>query len=207
MVPEPQNVRLHSIMFDSVLQWDPPNFHNKSLVYTVQHRKKFNNTFADMCRRIVFTECNMSSIPIYGHSIIRVRTESENKYSNWVTINFTPYTDTIIGPPAVQVEATKPGVLNVQLTDPFFTRSGVKYSFKNLYASVVYRIRIWKKYHSDKEVLDVNSTYTFQIIPDLDPMTTYCLKAQVFIEDLNKGGQWSEPICTNTTDKTDPGNI
>ncbi|XP_060626378.2 interleukin-10 receptor subunit beta [Anolis sagrei] len=197
MVPEPQNVHLHSVMLDSVLKWDPPDFHKENLVYTVQYKTKFSDVFSDMCRRIVFTKCNVSNIPVYGPSTIQVRTEFENEYSKWVNITFTPNRQTHIGPPAIQVEATKPGVLNVQLIEPRFTRNAG--SLKDFYASVIYRIRIWKKYRNTEQVLEVNTTDTFQVIHDLDPMTTYCLKAQAVIEELNKDGQWSEPICTNTT--------
>eukprot|EP00078_Anolis_carolinensis_P022993 XP_008120200.1 PREDICTED: interleukin-10 receptor subunit beta [Anolis carolinensis] len=200
MVPEPKNLRLHSVMFDSVLEWDPPDFHKENLVYTVQYKTKISDVFIDLCRRIVSTKCNVSHIPAYSSSTIQVRTEFENEYSNWENVSFTPYRETRIGPPAIQVEATKPGVLNVQLIEPSFTLNDGNRSLKEFYGIAIYRILIWKKYHNTEQVQEVNTTDTFQVIRDLDPMTTYCLKAQAFIAELYKDGQWSEPICTNTTD-------
>ncbi|XP_062982757.1 interleukin-10 receptor subunit beta [Elgaria multicarinata webbii] len=204
MFPEPQNVRIHSVMLDSVLQWDPPNFHKENVTYTVQY-KKFHHQYIDLCQRIYITECNISSIPMFGLSTIRVRAEFENKTSNWVDITFTSLKDTNIGPPAVQVEAHKPGVLSVQLTDPFFIRDDGKLSLHDLYGTVIYRLLIWKKDCGGEQVRNENMTHTFQIISGLDPGTAYCLKAQAYIEGLQKTGEWSEDYYIRTADSTDTG--
>ncbi|XP_061483762.1 interleukin-10 receptor subunit beta isoform X2 [Rhineura floridana] len=202
MVPEPQNVRLHSVMFNSVLQWDPPSFYKENVTYTVQY-KEYVNGFTDLCQRTDFTECDISSIPLYGTIIIRVRTEFEKEWSNWVNISFTPFNDTKIGPPVLQAEAIRSGVLNVQITDPLATRDGGKYPIKHFYGhnSVVYRMLIRKKDYGSEQVKYMNITHSSQMIPDLDPGTTYCLQAQAFIHGFNKSGQWSEAFCIGTTDK------
>ncbi|XP_053242595.1 interleukin-10 receptor subunit beta isoform X2 [Podarcis raffonei] len=201
MVPEPQNVRLHSVMFDTFLQWDPPNFHKGSMTYTVQY-KVYGNGFTDLCQRTDVTKCNISNIPIHGSYIVRVRTEVEEERSNWVNITFTPFSDTIIEPPAVQAEATTPGVLIVQITDPLVSRDGGKYSIKHFYGHgfVTYKMRIWKKDYDGEQVRYVNITQSSKTLPDLDPGTTYCLQAQAFIVELNKNGDWSNALCITTTD-------
>ncbi|XP_044298455.1 interleukin-10 receptor subunit beta isoform X2 [Varanus komodoensis] len=165
---------------------------------------KILNKFIDLCKRIDFTECNITSIPIYGSTNVRVRTEFEDKPSYWINITFTPYTDTNIGPPAVQIGTTKPGVLNVQLTDPFFIRDGSKSSLRDLYGSILYRLLIWKK-DGGEQVRNESINHTFQRISDLDPGTKYCLKAQAFIEGLDKSGEWSEDVCIRTASSTNTG--
>ncbi|KAJ7320533.1 hypothetical protein JRQ81_020044 [Phrynocephalus forsythii] len=205
MVPEPQNLRVHSVMLESVLQWDPPNFHKENLSYRVEHRKDYTNIFTEIFNSTEITECNISDIPIYVSSILRVRAEFQNDQSNWVYIIFTPIADTKISPPAIQVEASQPRALSVQLTDPYFIRNGGRSSLKIFYSSVVYRIHIWKKDYSGKQDRQVNTSYTFEIIPGLEPGTTYCVKAQAFIEEYNKSGEWSEPSCVRTTNATSTG--
>ncbi|CAI5772628.1 interleukin-10 receptor subunit beta isoform X1 [Podarcis lilfordi] len=203
MVPEPQNVRLHSVMFDTFLQWDPPNFNKGSMTYTVQYKVYvYGNRFTDLCQRTDVTKCNISSIPIHGSYIVRVRTEVEEERSNWVNITFTPFSDTIIEPPAVEAEATTPGVLIVQITDPLVSRDGDKYSIKHFYGHgfVTYKMRIWKKDYDGEQVRYVNITQSSKTLPDLDPGTTYCLQAQAFIVELNKNGDWSNALCITTTD-------
>ncbi|XP_020651868.3 interleukin-10 receptor subunit beta [Pogona vitticeps] len=205
IVPEPQNLRVHSDMLESILQWDPPNFHKENVTYRVQHRKDYDNTFTDLCNRTEVTECNVSRIQIYGSSFLRVRTEFQNNTSNWVCITFTPLADTKISPPDIQVEVSQPSVLSVQLTDPYFIHNGARYSIKVFYSTVAYRIHIWKKNYSDKQDRKLNTSFTFETISGLEPGTTYCLKAQAFIEEFNKSGEWSEPFCVRTSNASYAG--
>lgn len=39
VIPEPQNVRIYSRDFNSTLLWDPPNFHEEDVTYTVEFEK------------------------------------------------------------------------------------------------------------------------------------------------------------------------
>uniref|UniRef100_A0A8D0EDU6 Interleukin 10 receptor subunit beta n=2 Tax=Salvator merianae TaxID=96440 RepID=A0A8D0EDU6_SALMN len=200
MVPEPQNVTLHSVMFDSVLQWDPPNFHKENMTYTVQY-KDYATGFTELCNRTELTQCNISKIPVFGNFTLRVRTELEKEQSNWVDIIFNPLDDTQITSPTIHAEATKPTALNIQLTEPAITRDGGKYPLTHFYGSnsVIYRMLIWKKDFSGEQVRQVNLTRTWEIVPDLEPGTVYCLKAQAFIEFRDKSGEWSEVFCSRTT--------
>lgn len=43
IVPEPQNVRVHSVTFNSTLQWDPHIFHEENVTYTVQYKRYVYN--------------------------------------------------------------------------------------------------------------------------------------------------------------------
>ncbi|XP_007442084.3 interleukin-10 receptor subunit beta [Python bivittatus] len=189
-------------MLNSVLQWDPSNFSEGNVTYTVQY-KNFMSEFIDLCRRIYFTECNISSIPAYGLFHLRIRAEFENKQSHWINLTFRPFEDTIIIPPTVQIVPTKPGVLNVHLKSPSVILGGIIYSLKDFYFSIDYKMKIWMKDYNSEQVINENAPHTFHVISGLYPGTTYCLKAQVFIEDLNKTGEWSEAYCIQTTN-SDP---
>ncbi|XP_048349509.1 interleukin-10 receptor subunit beta isoform X2 [Sphaerodactylus townsendi] len=145
IVPEPQNVRVHSVTFNSSLQWDALTFHKANVTYTVQY-KKHSGEFADLCTRIAFTECSMSSIPLHA----------------------------IIGPPEVHVKPG-PRVLYIEVEGPFF-QSDARWSIQHFYNNVVYNMVIWKKgydeqmnvvniqYDSEKlSNLDPWTTYCIQV--------------------------------------------
>ncbi|XP_013923867.1 PREDICTED: interleukin-10 receptor subunit beta-like isoform X1 [Thamnophis sirtalis] len=196
IIQEPQNIRLNSVMLNSVLLWDPSNFSEGNVTYTIQYKSSMKSNFTDLCRRIYFTECNISNTPKYGLSNLRIRAEFENKQSHWIYLNFTPFMDTIIIPPIVQIIPTKPGVLDVYLQSPPVILSGIRYSLKDFYGSIGYKMKIWM--NTSEQVNNVTTPHPFHVISGLNPGITYCLKAQVFIEEYNKTGEWSEATCTQT---------
>ncbi|XP_026556367.1 interleukin-10 receptor subunit beta isoform X2 [Pseudonaja textilis] len=195
IIQEPQNIRLNSVMLNSVLLWDPSNFSEGNVTYTIQY-KSLRSIFIDLCQRTYFTECNISNIPKYSFSNLRIRAEFENKQSHWIYLNFTPFKDTIITPPIVQIILRNPGVLDIHLQSPPVILNGIRYSLKDFYGSVVYKIKIWM--NTSEQVINVTTPHTFHVISGLDTGTTYCVKAQVFTEELNKPGEWSEATCTQT---------
>nr|XP_056714192.1 interleukin-10 receptor subunit beta [Euleptes europaea] len=196
IVPEPQNVRVHSVTFNSTLQWDPIAFHKANMTYTVQYQKH-SGEFVNLCTRIAFTECTMSSIPLLGNYTVRVRTESEKEQSNWKSITFTPI-DTVIGPPEVHVES-RPRALYVEVRGPFFQQSGTSWPIQHFYGNMVYSMLVWKKGY-DEQVKVVNIKYDSEKLSDLDPWTTYCIHVRALIPESNKTGQWSKMSCVATTD-------
>ncbi|XP_054829329.1 interleukin-10 receptor subunit beta isoform X2 [Eublepharis macularius] len=195
IVPEPQNVVIQSVTFNSTLQWDPLTFPTVNVTYTVQY-KQHSGGFTDLCTRIVFTECSMSHLPLYGNYILRVRAESEKEQSNWKNITFTPM-DTTIGPPDVHVEP-RSRALYVEVKGPFLQRNSATLSIEELYGTVIYNMQILKKDYTEQMKI-VNIMYDSEIRSDLDPWTTYCIQVQVFLPKSNKTGEWSKMCCTATT--------
>ncbi|XP_077198700.1 interleukin-10 receptor subunit beta [Paroedura picta] len=196
IVPKPQNVRVHSITFNSTLHWDPITFHKEDVTYTVQY-KRHSGEFTDLCTRIASSECSISSIPLHGNYTVRVRTESEKEQSNWKSITFTP-TDTVIGPPEVHVEP-RPRALYVEVRGPSFQQNGNSWQIQNIYSNVVYSVLIWKKDH-DEQMNIVNINYDSEKLTNLDPWTTYCIQVRAFLPESNKTGEWSIMSCIATTD-------
>ncbi|XP_034290716.1 interleukin-10 receptor subunit beta-like isoform X1 [Pantherophis guttatus] len=201
IIQEPQNIRLNSVMLNSVLLWDPSNFSEGNVTYTIQYESSLKSDFIDLCRRIYFTECNISNTPKYSLANLRIRAEFENKQSHWIYFNFTPFKDTIIIPPIVQIIPRKPGILDVYLQSPPVILNDNRYSLKDFYGSMVYKIKIWMN-ASEQVITNVTTPHTLYVISGLDTGITYCLKAQVFIEELNKPGEWSKATCTQTINST-----
>ncbi|XP_070606453.1 interleukin-10 receptor subunit beta isoform X2 [Erythrolamprus reginae] len=195
IIQEPQNIRINSVMLNSILLWDPSNFSEGNITYTIQYKSLMSN-FTDLCRRIHFTECNISKTPKYSFSNLRIRAEFENQHSQWIYLNFTPFKDTIIIPPIVRVIPTKPGILDVYLQSPPVILSDKRCPLKDFYGSIVYKLNIWM--NASEQVTNVTTPYNFHMISDLYPGMTYCLKAQIYIEELNKPGEWSKATCTQT---------
>ncbi|XP_066478278.1 interleukin-10 receptor subunit beta [Tiliqua scincoides] len=197
LIPEPQNVRIHSVNFNSTLLWDPPYFHEENVTYTVQYLT-YSTSFNDLCTKTNFTECDISDVPIYSNHMLRVRTESEKGQSKWIDLAFNPLIDTIISPPVVQVETTRGG-LYVEVSGPSRTRNGSIWSIGDFYGSLIYSMLIWKKEH-EEQVRNVTMSENSKIMTDLDPGTIYCFQIQVLISELNKRGEWTEVSCIRTDD-------
>ncbi|XP_039351917.1 interleukin-10 receptor subunit beta isoform X3 [Mauremys reevesii] len=152
----------------------------------------------NMCVNIVITECDFSSLPVYGEYTLRVRAESENEKSDWVNIIFKPLDDTIIGPPDVKVKSES-GSLHVDFTGPVAVQELHEWPLNKYYGSWVYRVLYWKKGNSE-EVITTDTKYNSEILSGLDPWTIYCLQVQAVIPEWNKTGKLSDEFCDRTTD-------
>ncbi|XP_048723919.2 interleukin-10 receptor subunit beta isoform X3 [Caretta caretta] len=196
IVPEPKNVRINSFNLNSTLQWDPPTFHKENITYTVESISSLYNR--NLCKNIVITECDFSSLSVYGNYTLRVRAESENEESDWVNTIFKPLDDTIIGPPDIKVKSES-GSLHVDFTGPVVVQGSDKWPLKKYYGSWAYRVLYWKKSNSE-EVVTTDTKYNSEILSGLDPWTIYCLQVQAVIPEWNKTGELSEEFCDRTTD-------
>lgn len=49
--------------------------------------------FKNLRTNLSLTECDISSLSVYGDYMLRVRAESEDKHSNWAVIKFKPMDD------------------------------------------------------------------------------------------------------------------
>ncbi|XP_013048351.1 interleukin-10 receptor subunit beta [Anser cygnoides] len=199
IVPKPQNTRINSVNLQSILQWDPPRFHNGNLSYTVQS-KSVNlpkDDFKNLRTNLSLTECDISSLSVYGDYVLRVRAESEDKHSNWAVIKFKPMDDTIIGPPDVKVKSES-GSLHVDFTGPVAEREHDRWSLRQYYGSWHYRLLYWKK-GSNTEVIHIDTKHNSEILSQLEPWTVYCIQVQAVIPEWNKTGELSQELCEQTT--------
>ncbi|XP_004387051.3 LOW QUALITY PROTEIN: interleukin-10 receptor subunit beta [Trichechus manatus latirostris] len=195
MVPPPENVRMHSVNLKNVLQWEPPAFPEGNLTYTAQFQSY--NSFQDKCKYTTLTECDFSSLSKYGDHTLRVRTEFADEHSDWVNITFCPVDDTIIGPPGIQVEALADS-LHMRFLAPKVVDEPETWTMKNFYTLWVYNVQYWK--NGTDEKFQITAPYDFEVLRNLELWATYCVQVQGFLPDLNKTGEWSQPVCEQTTD-------
>lgn len=198
IVPKPRNARINSVNFRSVLLWDPPGLHKGNLSYTVQAKSIFpKQNFNNVKTNLNVTECDVSSLSIYGAYMLRVRVEVEDEHSDWAVVRFKPMADTVIGPPSVNVKSES-GTLHVDFTGPAADREHDKWSLKQYYGSWNYRILYWKK-GSNEKVIHIDTKHNSEILSQLEPWTTYCIQVQGVIPEWNKTGELSQELCEQTT--------
>ncbi|KAF6384854.1 interleukin 10 receptor subunit beta [Rhinolophus ferrumequinum] len=193
MVPPPENVRMNSVNFRNILQWESPASPKGNLTFTAQHLSYRN--FQDTCTSTALLECDFSNLSKYGDHTLRVRAELADEYSDWVNITFCPVDDTIIGPPGMQVEALA-NSLHIRFLAPKIAKEHETWTMRNIYNSWVYNVQYWKNGSDEKH--SVSTQYDFEVLRNLEPWTTYCVQVQGFLTDRNKPGEWSEPVCEQT---------
>ncbi|XP_022408682.1 interleukin-10 receptor subunit beta isoform X1 [Delphinapterus leucas] len=193
MVPPPENVRMNSVNFRNILQWESPAFPKGNLTFTAQYQSY--RKFQDICTSTVLTECDFSSLSKYGDHTLRVRAQFEDEHSDWINITFCPVDDTIIGPPRIQVEALA-NSLHMRFLAPKIKNEPETWSMRNIYNSWTYHVQYWK--NGSDEKFPVTGQYDFEVLRNLESQTTYCVQVRGFLPDRNKTGEWSEPVCEQT---------
>ncbi|XP_032330226.1 interleukin-10 receptor subunit beta isoform X1 [Camelus ferus] len=200
MVPPPENVRMNSVNFKNILQWESPAFPKGNLTFTAQYQSY--RKFQDVCTSTVLTECDFSSLSKYGDHTLRVRAEFADEHSDWINITFCPVDDTIIGPPGMQVEGLA-NSLHLRFLAPKIEKEPETWTMRNIYNSWAYHVQYWK--NGSDEKYTITCQYDFEVLRNLESWTTYCVQVQGFLPDRNKTGQWSELVCEQTTnDETTP---
>ncbi|XP_067595478.1 interleukin-10 receptor subunit beta isoform X4 [Pseudorca crassidens] len=194
MVPPPENVRMNSVNFRNILQWESPAFPKGNLTFTAQYQSY--RKFQDICTSTVLTECDFSSLSKYGDHTLRVRAQFEDEHSDWINITFCPVDDTIIGPPRIQVEALA-NSLHMRFLAPKIKNEPETWTMRNIYNSWTYHVQYWK--NGSDEKFPVTGQYDFKVLRNLESQTTYCVQVRGFLPDRNKTGEWSEPVCEQTT--------
>ncbi|XP_028732945.1 interleukin-10 receptor subunit beta [Peromyscus leucopus] len=200
MIPPPKNVKMNSVNFKNILQWESPAFPKENLTFTAQYESYLH--FQDHCKNTASTQCDFSNLSKYGDHTVRVRAEFAEEHSEWVSVTFCPVEDTIIGPPEMQIESLADS-LHMRFLAPKIENEPETWTMNNLYSSWAYRVQYWK--NGTNEKFQVTSPYDSEVFRNLEPWTTYCFQVQVFLPDQNRTGEWSEPVCEQTTnDETTP---
>ncbi|XP_040084248.1 interleukin-10 receptor subunit beta isoform X2 [Oryx dammah] len=194
MIPPPENVRMNSVNFKNILRWESPAFPKGNLTFTAQYQSY--KKFQDRCTSILSTECDFSSLSKYGDHTLRVRAEFADESSDWINITFCPVDDTTIGPPRMQVEALA-NSLHMRFFAPRIENEPEPWTMRNIYNSWTYHVQYWK--NGSDEKFSISGQYNFEFLRNLESQTTYCVRVRGFLPDRNKTGEWSEPVCEQTT--------
>ncbi|XP_053420542.1 interferon alpha/beta receptor 1 [Nycticebus coucang] len=133
-----------------------------------------------------------------GNYYLRVQASDGNSTSFWSEeTKFNPERIPIIHPPVINVKSTSDS-LHIYIGAP--EESENKPMSQHLPLS--YEIILWKNTsHAERNILEDKSDFT---IPDLQPLTTYCLKARAHLVDKKQkeSSIFSDVVC----EKTKPGN-
>ncbi|XP_069744899.1 interleukin-10 receptor subunit beta-like isoform X2 [Narcine bancroftii] len=195
-IKDPTNIRIWSFNLKYVLKWDHVQSTNYRMTYTVNYRSHVGAWKAVKgCENITRTECDFSSADIifHGEYFLRLRAHQGNWTSAWLcTESFIPSKDNEIGPPSIDIESQRNGLV-VYISD---LQMESNTSIKKIYKDVMYRITYWKENPSEN-ANEKNSTNRLVVLT-LEPWTTYCLKVLAFSSVYNKMGQNSSVVCKRT---------
>ncbi|XP_006886853.1 PREDICTED: interferon alpha/beta receptor 1 [Elephantulus edwardii] len=205
-LPPPENIEVEAKNQIYVLKW---NYMYENVTFQAQwvfgYLKKIPGDHSDQwkqihgCENVTTTQCvfpqNLFRKGIY---FLRVQASNGTNTSLWSEekkLN-TEMQKTVL-PPVISMKAIN-NSLYVYIGTPKETES----KSVNHYYPVTYEIKFWKN-TSNAEVKILQKKTDF-LIPDLEPLTIYCIKARTLIknEQLNESSNFSDTVC----EKTKPGN-
>lgn len=185
---------MNSVNFKNILEWESPASPEGNLTFRAQYFSY--RKFQDVCANTTLTWCDFSGLSKYGNHTLRVRAERADERSPWVTLIFCPVDDTAIGPPGVHVEAVADS-LHARFSAPRIEKEHETWTMRTFYDSWVYNVQYWK--NGSDGTHTVACRRDFEVLRNLEPWTTYCVRVQGFLLDQNKSGAWSEPVCEQTS--------
>ncbi|NXI34636.1 I22R2 protein, partial [Galbula dea] len=201
---KPQKVEFRSLNFHSTLHWQPGRAREaRDVVYFVQYKVYGQSTWQnkDSCWGIQNRVCDLTEEtsdirePYYG----RVKAMSAGVYSNWsLSCRFTPWQETIIGPPTVTVvHSNKSIMLKLQAPrSPFKRKKGSKIPMTNFY-DLLYQIFIINNLLDEQQkVLVYEGKDKVIKIEDLKPGVSYCVMAKTYVPVLDRSSAYSSRQCT-----------
>ncbi|MCJ8732186.1 hypothetical protein PDJAM_G00208340 [Pangasius djambal] len=190
-VPAPVNAKVLSNNFIHILQWSPGKGTQPGTVYNV-------NVGDNWARSISGTSIDISEYMkhIYLPYKIHLWASFGNSSSSTVSISFSPYTSTIIGPPKISLSGCG-DCLNISIDLP--NRPGAHGSFYNAIQFDIW----WKNVRDEKDdchnpLTDYQSEHSMPysfVLRYLQPGKRYCVQAQPKISTLPKNKSLSSCAC------------
>uniref|UniRef100_A0A663N3Z1 Interleukin 20 receptor subunit beta n=1 Tax=Athene cunicularia TaxID=194338 RepID=A0A663N3Z1_ATHCN len=191
LLPAPQNISILSTNMKHFLTWSPVIIQGETVRYSVEFQGEYEREYANEswiptceCSLITATVCNItediSATVAYN---LRVRANVGARRSEWGTLKgFFNRITTSLTPPLMKVIADGYHLL-VELED-----MGPAFQFFVLY---------WKKGQESRvKVSSVVHLDTMEAGPD------YCVKAQTYIEAINRSSSFSQTQCVRAQGKT-----
>uniref|UniRef100_A0A2D4Q135 Fibronectin type-III domain-containing protein n=1 Tax=Micrurus surinamensis TaxID=129470 RepID=A0A2D4Q135_MICSU len=176
----PQNVTTSVINANIVLKWNWDNPCGLNVTFSVQYHSYFRRSeiwaAIPQCQNIIITECDLSqTISDYFASYeVAIRVNTLKNHSPYAFLEFTPYIEAQVGPPGVWFESIY-GDVKINILHPEADQQ--KMWKQDL---LKYQLTIWKNATHSKE--KTQSIFPGEIIYDLEPETTYCLKVKAHID-------------------------
>ncbi|XP_052536318.1 interleukin-20 receptor subunit beta [Tympanuchus pallidicinctus] len=189
-LPAPQNISILSTNMKHFLMWSPVTFQGETVRYSVEFQGEYEREYANEswipiceCSLITVTVCNItediSATVAYN---LRVRADNGAQRSEWGTLKgFFIRNTTLLTPPLMKAIADGYHLL-VELED-----MGPAFQFCVLY---------WEKGQESrmqqKMVKEISSTIH---LATMEAATEYCVKAQTYVETINRSSSFSQPQC------------
>ncbi|NWR70285.1 INAR1 protein, partial [Centropus unirufus] len=198
----PQDIQVYAVNTNFTLRW---NYTGNDTDVTFSAEYRFDDYELSVmewkevpgCQNVTRTECDFSSaITKYEDKHhLRIRAERREEVSPWSNIfEMIPCFIAQIGPPGVELQSTN-GAIKIKISSPEANQDQ-KIWINDLIFS--YNLVIWEN-SSNAEVRS-QRIVPIQIIDDLAPNTTYCLKVQAIIPSEPEG-LFSPIHCVKTTRK------
>ncbi|XP_042190235.1 interleukin-10 receptor subunit beta-like isoform X2 [Callorhinchus milii] len=204
-VPKPQNVKIHSVNFKHVLQWDPVVCRKGNISYSVGYQSSYSHfyekdePFEKSCTNINTTQCDLSNALADEISYwLHVRAKCKSRTSKWAAVeDFQPFRDTLIGPPPNFNVKVKLDMLDVLFAEPMKENS--QRTMRSYYTSMAFKISYWKN-TDPKKILNVVAEAPMKRLNNLEPRTEYCLQVSCIDKETNITGLPSRIVCATTMD-------
>ncbi|KAG7463678.1 hypothetical protein MATL_G00179130 [Megalops atlanticus] len=174
-LPAPVNVTIESRNFDHNLRWDPgpgtPEGTTYRVIYSGCRKNKEINVPDSSVDKVKQTlrNCTSYAEDTYTISVKAVNGGVESPWSNYT---FTPYTDTVLGPPEVSVTGCG-GCLNLTITLP---RGNARSSITEIYMDFNFHI-FWKRAGNTK-VWNTSTSKSSYVLQHLAAGVEYCVRVQ-----------------------------
>ncbi|NWJ07243.1 I22R2 protein, partial [Crypturellus undulatus] len=200
---KPRQVEFRSLNFHNTLCWLPGRASEaRDTLYFVQYKVYGQSTWQnkDDCWGIQKHFCDLTNEtsniqePYYG----RVKAASAGVYSDWnLSCRFTPWQETMIGPPLVNVVHRKKFIiLKLQAPrSPYKRKTGRSIPMTNYY-DLLYQVFIINNLLDEK-----HSTLVYEgadkviTIEDLRPGVSYCIRAKTYVPLLSRSSAYSRRQC------------
>ncbi|XP_003410200.1 interferon alpha/beta receptor 1 isoform X1 [Loxodonta africana] len=205
-LPPPENIEVDAKNQSYVLKWD---YTYENVTFQAQwlyaYFKKILGNHSDKwkqipgCRNVKTTQCVFpQKVFPEGTYLLRVQASNGNKTSFWSEEKaLDTEIKTAILPPVISMKSIS-NSLQIYIGAPKDTENK---SVSQAYV-LTYEIIFWKNTsNAERKILQKKGDF---VIPDLHPLTVYCVKARALVEGerWNKSSVFSDTVC----EKTKPGN-
>ncbi|KAM6314308.1 interferon alpha/beta receptor 1 isoform 2-T2 [Podargus strigoides] len=200
----PEDIQVYVVNTNFTLRWNYTG-NDTNVTFSAEYRwsEDFGIKLTEWkellgCQNVTRTECDFSSAitEYYDTHHVRIRAERREEVSPWSSIfEMIPYFIAQIGPPGVELQSTN-GVIKIKVSPPEANQ------LRKMWIDDVgfkYNLVIWE--NSSNVEFRSQRILPTDIIDDLAPDTTYCLKVQAALPFESQEGFFSPIHCVRTTRK------
>uniref|UniRef100_A0A8D2KQY2 Interleukin 20 receptor subunit beta n=1 Tax=Varanus komodoensis TaxID=61221 RepID=A0A8D2KQY2_VARKO len=200
LLPAPQNVTILSTNMKHFLLWSPVSVPGEAVKYSVEFQGEYERNYTNdtwipigKCTGISVTQCDITEdVSATVPYNLRVRAALGTQASHWASLDsFFNRITTSLTPPTLTVSAAGYHLL-VEL--------------EHLGPAFEFWIYYWRKDQKDKVYCKMvrNSSMTIHL-EKMEPSAEYCIRAQTYVEAINRSSNFSEVQCVKAEGKSNTG--